>query len=201
MSKSVRLDSTAQTVSHNIFRGSFSENHCVRKQQYLIQVGFEGNREIPRFFPENDFHRTFLPTCKFRCLRQIRSIFLDLLVDPSAFHPHTTKLWKAQCWNQLLDTSWPGLLSEFQYHRAILLSRGKDVKQPLFHFHRSANRSRLLYSKGKWWRLLHSDPVFSVVSSTPVFCHKCLGAHPREHRSVVLCRSASSFVLLLLRSR
>ena len=96
-SKSVRLDSTAQMVSHNIFQESFSENHCVRKQQYLIQVGLEGNREIARFFPENDFHRTFLPTCKYRCLRQIRSIFLDLLVDPSAFHPHTTKLWKAQC--------------------------------------------------------------------------------------------------------
>ena len=127
-------------------------------------------KEIVKSFFENDFLWRFLPTYKFRCLlRQIRSIFLDLLVDSSAFHPHTTKLWRARCWNQLSDTSWPGLLSEIQCHRAILLSRDKDVEPPHFDFRRSVNRSRLLYSKGKWWRLLHSDPVFSVESSRPVF--------------------------------
>ena len=54
-SKSVHLDNTAQMVVHNIFQGSFSEIHCVRKLQYLTQVGFEGNREIALFFLENDF--------------------------------------------------------------------------------------------------------------------------------------------------
>ena len=55
MLKSLHLDSTVQTVSHNTFQGSFLETHCVRKLQYLSQVGFEENREIAPFFPENDF--------------------------------------------------------------------------------------------------------------------------------------------------
>ena len=54
-SKSVHFDSTAQMVVHNIFQGSFSEIHCVRKLQYLTQVGFEGNREIALFSLESDF--------------------------------------------------------------------------------------------------------------------------------------------------
>ena len=53
--RSVHLDSTAQMVVHNIFQGSFSEIHCVRKPQYLTQVAFEGNREIALFSLENDF--------------------------------------------------------------------------------------------------------------------------------------------------
>ena len=55
MLKSLHLDSTVQTVSHNTFQGSFLETHCVRKLQYVSQVGFEENREIAPFFPENDF--------------------------------------------------------------------------------------------------------------------------------------------------
>ena len=58
-----------------------------------IHTGFVETHEILQFFDENGSR--FLPTRNFHSVKPTRSIFLDLSVDPSAFHPHTTKQLKA----------------------------------------------------------------------------------------------------------
>ena len=59
-----------------------------------IPTGFVETHEILQFFDENGSR--FLPTRNFNAVKPIRStVFLDMSVDLSVFHPHTTKQLKA----------------------------------------------------------------------------------------------------------
>ena len=55
-----------------------------------IHTGFVETHEILQFFDENGSR--FLSIRNFHAVKPMRStVLLDLSVDPSVFHPHTTK--------------------------------------------------------------------------------------------------------------